>query len=352
MKRRLLSAALVGVSLVAMACGGDSPDSPAPTATLDFGYELETYDLEDLVYWDSLYTVNPFGAPRPLERLVAEMGESGDARYEPYLVELALYPTPYRETAAEALLGDPDATIGDILDYIGERGRKQPSDDDAMYLRFKQRLMGSIIPDFAGFLEPDAERAISAQEIVWGGVATDGIPPLDEPHFVTPEEASDWIVPSDQVIGVEINGDVRAYPRRIIDWHEMVNDTVGGVPVSLAYCTLCGSAILYDGRLDGKVYRFGTSGMLYRSNKLMYDRETRIAVGAVHRRAGLGPPGRHRPAARRSARRAHELGGVAGSPPRHQGARHRHRLRPRLRLRRGLRGLLGQLRANLPGAGP
>jgi hypothetical protein len=83
------------------------------------------------------------------------------------------------------------------------------------------------------------------------------------------------MLPDDPVIGVAINGDVRAYPRRIIDWHEMVNDVVGGVPVSLAYCTLCGSAVLYDGRLEGRTLRFGTSGLLYRSNKLMYDRETR-----------------------------------------------------------------------------
>jgi hypothetical protein len=165
--------------------------------------------------------------------------------------------------------------VGDVLDYIGERGRKEPSDDDAKFLRFKQLLMGSIIPDFYEFLDPNTERTISVQEVVWGGVATDGIPPLDEPNFISAEEASEWLVPSDQVVGVVINGDARAYPRRIIDWHEMVNDTVGGVPVSLAYCTLCSSAILYDGRLEGKTYRFGTSGMLYRSNKLMYDRETR-----------------------------------------------------------------------------
>jgi hypothetical protein len=81
--------------------------------------------------------------------------------------------------------------------------------------------------------------------------------------------------PSDQVIGVELNGEARAYPRRIIDWHEMVNDTIGGIPVSLAYCTLCGSAILYDGRYGERVFSFGTSGLLYRSNKLMYDRSTR-----------------------------------------------------------------------------
>ena len=260
---------------MAIACGGD--DTPEPTATRasSFDYDLTTFDLTDLIYWDNIFDSAAYLPPGPLGRLVAQMGETNDPRYEPFLVELALYPTPYREIAAEALVGNPDASVGEILDYIGERGRREASDDEAMFLAFKQRLMGSIIPDFAGFLDPSAERAISAQEIVWGGVATDGIPPLDEPAFVTAEEAMEWLVPSDQVIGVAINGDVRAYPRRIIDWHEMVNDTIGGVPVSLAYCTLCGSAILYDGRLDGEVYRFGTSGMLYRSNKLMYDRTTR-----------------------------------------------------------------------------
>jgi hypothetical protein len=271
------SAVLLTLAMLVASCGGKQDGSPAPTAYApgSFDYDLANYDLADLIYWDNLLLGGVVPAPGPFERLVVEMGESRDPAYEPYLVELALYPTPYREVAAMALLGDTDATVGDILAYLGERGRKQSSDDSTMFLEFKQRLMGTIIPDFFNFLDPSTERTISAQEIVWGGVATDGIPPLEEPNFVTAEEAAEWIVPSDQVIGVAINGDVRAYPRRIIDWHEMVNDTVGGVPVSLAYCTLCGSAILYDGRLDGQVYRFGTSGMLYRSNKLMYDRTTR-----------------------------------------------------------------------------
>ena len=75
---------------------------------------------------------------------------------------------------------------------------------------------------------------------------------------------------------MSLNGDSRAYPLRILDWHEMFNDVVGGVPVSLAYCTLCGSGILFDTRVPGrrKPFVFGSSGLLYRSNKLMYDTET------------------------------------------------------------------------------
>jgi hypothetical protein len=78
------------------------------------------------------------------------------------------------------------------------------------------------------------------------------------------------------VFGVAIGGQARAYPLRIVNWHEMVNDTIAGVPVSLAYCTLCGAAILFDARAPGRdtPFTFGSSGLLYRSNKLMYDRQT------------------------------------------------------------------------------
>jgi len=77
------------------------------------------------------------------------------------------------------------------------------------------------------------------EEIAWGGVLVDGIPALDNPRMTTASAAS-YLNPDDPVFGVEINGDARAYPLRIANWHEMVNDVVGGVPVSLAYCTCAG----------------------------------------------------------------------------------------------------------------
>lgn len=84
-----------------------------------------------------------------------------------------------------------------------------------------------------------------------------------------------YLEPGDAVFGIALNGEARAYPLRILDWHEMAYDVVGGVPVSLAYCTLCGAAIAYNGQAsDGSTYTFGSSGFLYRSNKLMYDRQT------------------------------------------------------------------------------
>lgn len=143
------------------------------------------------------------------------------------------------------------------------------------YLSWKGRLLAAIDERFQDFLTDEYASTIRVEEIVWGGVRVDGIPPLDLPTTIAPGDAT-WLGPQEAVFGVFINGEARAYPLRIMDWHEMTNDVVGGVPFSLAYCTLCGAGIAYDGRApDGEVYTFGTSGMLYRSNKLMYDRLTR-----------------------------------------------------------------------------
>ncbi|MFK7839109.1 MAG: DUF3179 domain-containing protein [Bdellovibrionales bacterium] len=118
------------------------------------------------------------------------------------------------------------------------------------------------------------------EEIVWGGVRVDGIPALDNPKHIAAKDAS-YLKADDEVFGIEINGDIRAYPLRIMGWHEMFNDVIGGVPVSLAYCTLCGAGILFEGDYKGrekfgvdKPFTFGSSGFLYQSNKLMYDRNT------------------------------------------------------------------------------
>ena len=143
------------------------------------------------------------------------------------------------------------------------------------YDRFKAETMALIDPEFRSFLGPGVKHEIRLEEIAWGGVVKDGIPALINPTF-TPATSAAWLTEGELVFGVAINGDVRAYPFRIMDWHEMADDVVGGVPVALAYCTLCGSGILFDTRVPGreKPFVFGSSGFLYRSNKLMYDHET------------------------------------------------------------------------------
>ena len=157
------------------------------------------------------------------------------------------------------------------------------------YTSWKGRLLSEIDEGFGGFLRDEHPAAIRTAEIVWGGVRSDGIPPLDQPATLSPAEA-DYLDAGDTVFGIAINGEARAYPLRIMDWHELANDVVGGVPVSLAYCTLCGAGIAYDGRApNGEVYDFGTSGFLYRSNKLMYERTTRTLWNQFTGDPVLGP---------------------------------------------------------------
>lgn len=145
------------------------------------------------------------------------------------------------------------------------------------YAEIKLKMWSRVDPRFRRFFPPGAfERMrIRFEEIVWGGVAVDGIPALDFPRML-PAARADYLEDDDLVFGLEIAGDVRAYPLRIMGWHEMLNDVVGGVPVALAYCTLCGAGILFETRLPPRPapFVFASSGLLYRSNKLMFDRQT------------------------------------------------------------------------------
>lgn len=142
------------------------------------------------------------------------------------------------------------------------------------FIEWKGRKLSEIDPQFAQFFAGSHPSRLRPEEIQWGGVVLDGIPALDHAAQITPAEAT-YLNPHDPVFGIALNGEAHAYPLRIIDYHEMANDTVGGVPVSLAYCTLCGAAVAYHGvGSDGVTYNFGSSGFLYRSNKLMYDRQT------------------------------------------------------------------------------
>jgi hypothetical protein len=147
---------------------------------------------------------------------------------------------------------------------------------------WKGAMFGSIDPQFADFLSDEAPSLIRVEEIQWGGVVVDGIPALDNPEMIPADEA-DYLEPGEPIFGIAVNGDARAYPLRIMDWHEMANDVVGGVPISLSYCTLCGAAIAYYGEAsDGQTYTFGSSGFLFRSNKLMYDRQTRTLWNQIN----------------------------------------------------------------------
>ena len=118
-----------------------------------------------------------------------------------------------------------------------------------------------------------SKKSVEFSEIRSGGPPKDGIPPIDRPRFV-PQAEYRATGESEPVIAFARDGDARAYPLRILIWHEIVNDVIGGIPVSVTYCPLCNSAIVFDRRLDGKVLDFGTTGKLRNSDLVMYDRQT------------------------------------------------------------------------------
>ena len=111
-------------------------------------------------------------------------------------------------------------------------------------------------------------------EIFSGGVGRDQISPIDDPQFVSASEATAWLPDQEPIFVVSLNGETKGYPLQILTWHEIVNDTVGGEPVTVTFCPLCNSAITFERTLNGAVYDFGVSGKLRHSDLVMWDRQT------------------------------------------------------------------------------
>ena len=130
----------------------------------------------------------------------------------------------------------------------------------------------SALDDMASPVFP--EPLVNPSEIISGGPPPDGIPSIDEPAFISIEEANEWLVDAEPVVYLEISGEAHAYPVQVLIWHEIVNDTVGDVPVTVTYCPLCNSAVSYSREINGVTTTFGTSGRLFASALVMYDRAT------------------------------------------------------------------------------
>ncbi len=129
--------------------------------------------------------------------------------------------------------------------------------------------------------------SIPVGEIKDGGPPKDGIPSIDKPKFVNIKKAT--LAAGDRVLGVKENGIAKAYPIKIMNYLEIVNDHFGDQPVVVTYCPLCGSGIAFDATIKGKAKTFGVSGMLYNSDVLLYDRETETLWSQLKYEAIAGP---------------------------------------------------------------
>ena len=268
-----------------------------PAAELDEPEPATEAEDEDGGKVELLYRItrNRIGEPGNEDAVAAvrAIGESGDASFVVGLNDIIQVPLTRDELLfnANVVLPVMQQLSGQDIEYEGKAWVEWVAQQPDLklptgYFGWKVDLLSQIDPRFRNYFTVDgseglmdpADIDLDLRFMVWGGVLQDdgstrSIPSLVEPAMVRAEEAV-YLRDDDRVFGVSINGDSRAYPLRIMNWHEMANDVVGGVPVALAYCTLCGSGILYETQVEDQTYVFRSSGLLYFSNKLMYDLTT------------------------------------------------------------------------------
>ena len=230
---------------------GDAPTAtiapaPTPAATAAPTPSLAPTALPTPIAYDSnraMYKVFPgFGRTgnRTYEAL-AEVRRRGDISLVAALVESMRFQATAnaREATADVLRALTGEAYGGEdwkhwMEWLGRHSAEYPPPDG--YLEWKINLLSEISPRFRRFLAParDGAIAVDPTELVWGGVLPDGIPDIRNPIMLAPDEA-DFLAPDERVFGVSINGDARAYPLRIANAHEMVNDVVGGEPIALSW---------------------------------------------------------------------------------------------------------------------
>ena len=194
------------------------------------------------------------------------------------LFSMAAVPLPARGGAEEPPVADDSTrqsatelmrrltTIGSTTDSIA--GRSVPVPLPAEY-------QGQDPPSGHSQFSTDFSRAlISYTDVVAGGPPKDGIPAIDNPRLVTIADANRWMEPNEPVIVVLVGNVARVYPLQILMWHEIVNDQIGDTPLSITYCPLCNTGIVFDRRFDNQILDFGVSGRLVYSNMIMYDRQS------------------------------------------------------------------------------
>ncbi len=268
------------------------PEGPLSNA-MQFAVRVAFVDSVTLGTWDENQ-----------EQALAEIAKSGDPRLAWIISDLMRF-VPARElhvrlsNAAGQLLGKDfglENNWGGVTDHLLAWDIPAPPD----YLRVKRAIFTSIVP---GWEEIFVEGDVDWRLVSWGGVLIDDraydttdelcncIPAADNPDVTSAEEAT-WLKDDDIVFGIEVNGEFRAYPRRIMEVREMVNDTLGGRDLGIPYCTLCGAAQAYfTDEVPPGVKRpiLRTSGLLSRSNKVMYDLNTNSVFDTFLGTALTGP---------------------------------------------------------------
>ena len=238
---------------VLLACGAASPPSSEGSAKTT-GEQASA--AEDVTH--------PEGTSCPQAVTVGCLGDAfGDeGTSDTSAVASENPPAPAEATAAGT---QPEAPVAVMADKPVVEVKPDPD--------YEEKLKSAGI-NVRGWETDFSLHTVPYDSIMSGGPPRDGIPPIDAPTFVTFAEADEWLDPLEPVVSFVHGGDARAYPLQVMTWHEIVNDEVGGIPVSVTFCPLCNSAIVFHRELDGNVYTFGTTGKLRNSDLIMWDRQT------------------------------------------------------------------------------
>ena len=251
LKLAAVAALAVMASASALACGGPAQPAPSPTPELGEGSITPTAratpipspsaEVDDYNPSATMYRLHPGRSLIPALTIAAlrDVRERGDKFQVPVIIEMVRF-LPTVELWEEAVVTLQELTgqhftvyqVNEWAEWLGSNLDDYPPPD--RYLNWKINLLVMISPRFSSFLiSADDTSRINLTEVTWGGVRPDGIPDLNNPPVV--DAAADYLEPGDRVFGVSINGEHRAYPLRIANAHEMVNDWLGGEPISLAY---------------------------------------------------------------------------------------------------------------------
>jgi hypothetical protein len=288
--------------------------APADPPPIDWFFEAASHDertarsaLERLAgRWDDRYTsmiVDLARQMRPLARdagagdtpdaagMDDEAGAGSPPAAPPSFGGPARRPTPEglaRQRLIRFLERQTGQRFGDDLGAWRRWMWRLPANAHPDHLAFKARVYARIDPRMALFFRPGSRTAIRLDEIDWGGVVPNGIPPLRRLEILKAADAR-YLRDGHVVFGIVVDGEARAYPRRILAWHELALDRLGGVDLAIVYCTLCGTVIPWERTVAGQTFTFGTSGLLYQSNKLMFDEETASLWSSMEGVPVVGP---------------------------------------------------------------
>ena len=229
--------------------------------------------------------------PAVAEEALAEIGAHWKDGYSTIILDFmrVLRPgVPQRGRLIDFLEDRPGQSFGTDLNQWRRWMWSLPYDPHPEYGQFKASLLGQVVDvRMTQFFPAGARTTIRLDEVDWGGVPVNGIPPLEHPTHIPADEA-DYLDDGDVIFGISVNGEARAYPKRILAWHEMALDEIGDVELTIIYCTLCGTVLPYESEVGGQLRKFGTSGLLYRSNKLFFDEETMSLWSTLEGRPVVG----------------------------------------------------------------